>query len=323
MPDWEDELDHLSSSQFYNLPGFGVAKPLTDKGRVSLTFISYDEPSKIFVAWETLRPELIQYLETAKTLRLEDEKFERISDRREFIWRRLCLWSMFESQLRSDTLPQILDIATTEPFRTFILEDADEFPGLLMDIGYISSTFKSFADSWNQDREQFLGSLVPGKTGQPNGRGKAKTRMSTVALRRATTFFQCPYCTEPISFPRILAHGCLLNRSSTKNNRRDTDPEILVAFSFYVFPRPWFSEAQNLTFDQEASNVAKSIIKECGENPDRITQEQMDEKDLRLECRACTEQKKGRYAMKWRMAVCESAFCIPLSIPNSLIKDFA
>lgn len=236
-------------------------------------------------------------------LRLEDEKFDRISDRREFIWRLLCLWSMIESQFRSDTLPQILDIATIEPFRTFILEDADELPGFLVDMGQISSTFKSFADSWNQDREQFLGSLVPGKASQPNGKGKAKTGTNIVALKRATTFFQCPYCTEPISFPRILAHGCLLNRSSTKNNRRETDPEILDAFSFYVFPRPWFSEAQNLTFDQDASNVAKSIIKECGENPDRITQEQMDEKGFRLECRTCTEQKKGRYAMKWHTAV--------------------
>jgi hypothetical protein len=39
-------------------------------------------------------------------------------------------------------------------------------------------------------------------------------------LELATTFFKCYWCTEPISYPRILMHGCLLKDTSSKRGRK-------------------------------------------------------------------------------------------------------
>lgn len=203
-------------------------------------------------------------------------------------------------------MPQILDVALTEPFKSYVLGELDEEPIFMTDNDEFAKSLEHFTEDWNESRNQFLASLLPKSQngpGRASAKGKDKAGSSAKALNLATTFFQCPSCVEPISYPRVLAHECQ-RQPSTQVNRRDADPEDLLVVSAAIYHRPWLCDCRDLTFDQEASNVARAIIHECGENPDEITAEQMDEKECRFECVRCSEPRKGRWVMKWRMAVC-------------------
>jgi hypothetical protein len=140
------------------------------------------------------------------------------------------------------------------------------------------------------------------KASKVNAKGKEKAVSNTAALSLATVLFQCPSCVEPISYPRVLAHDCLRS-ASTQTNKCDNDPEDLTVLSNGFYSRPWLCDARELSFDLEASEVAKTIVQVCGANPDETSAETMDNLDYRLECLKCSEPKKGRLVMKWRMAV--------------------
>ncbi|KXN91510.1 hypothetical protein AN958_00772 [Leucoagaricus sp. SymC.cos] len=282
---WRDEIERLTGHQLWTLPGMRIAKPLTDK------------------AWETLCPELIDHLEAVKALRFERERQDRITRRCELLAQKIAAWVPKQSQL--DALPQILDFAISEPFKSFILSESDEEPVFITDDTEFLSATNTFLEEWNGSRDQFLISLFPAsnKGSRANAKGKDKAVDGSYVLNLATTFFQCPACVEPISYPRALAHECLRS-SCTQSNRRDDDPEDLAVLSAGIsYCRPWLCDAKDLIFDQEASDVAKMIVLECGGNPAETTAQQMDEMNPRLECLRCTEPKKGRSVMKWRMAV--------------------
>ncbi|KAF9448882.1 hypothetical protein P691DRAFT_813470 [Macrolepiota fuliginosa MF-IS2] len=302
---WKEELDHLNNHQLWTLPGVRIAKPLTDK------------------AWEALCPELIDHLEAVKVLRLEREKQTRIVRRCESLSKKISAWA--KQQSRYDTMPKTLDVALGEPFNSYILSGSDSEPTFITDSDKFGKALGHFAEEWNESRNQFLASLLPKSVrgaGKASAKGKGRADISTKALELATTFFQCSSCVEPISYPRVLAHECL-RQPCTSGNRRDSDPETLQALSITYFPRPWMCDCEDLTFDQEASEIARAIVQVCGENPDELTAERMDEMDCRLECTRCSEPKKGRWVMKWRMAVlhelekhCSPSDEFPLASPR-------
>lgn len=50
----------------------------------------------------------------------------------------------------------------------------------------------------------------------------------------------------------------------------------------YWYARDW-NEGNDITFDEEASGFARVIVKVCGEDPDKVTSDQMKEIDARVE----------------------------------------
>jgi hypothetical protein len=217
---------------------------------------------------------------------------------------KISSWSRKQTQL--DGLPQVLDFALCEPFNSFVLSESEDQPIFITDESELLDALNKFFDRWNDSRNQFLASLILNAVRRPSqspkGKGKAESNLD--ALNLATTFFQCPDCVEPISYPRILAHECLRSFCAL-SNKRNTDPEHLDILSAGgPYRRPWLCEAEGLTYYRDASDIAKMIVQECGASPNEVTAADMDRLDCRLECVRCTEPKKGRLVMKWRMAVC-------------------
>ncbi len=239
-----------------------------------------------------------------KELRLEREKDLRIAGRCLALSRKMLVWAIKQLDPQ-DLLPKSLDVAFKEPFKSFIFDDSDTEPTYMTDDDELATILRQFTEEWNETRNQLLLSLMPPSTRKGNGKidvkGKGKATPAS-ALDLATTFFQCPSCPEALSYPRVLAHDCQ-RLPATSGNRRDTDPEGLSMFTAGVYSRPWLCSCHGLVFDQQTSNVAAEIVQVCGENPDEATTERMDEIDCRLECVRCSEPKKGRCVMKWRMAV--------------------
>jgi len=54
----------------------------------------------------------------------------------------------------------------------------------------------------------------------------------------------------------------------------------------------WNEGDDEVTFDDEASGFAQVIVKVCGEDPDMVTFDRMNEIDARIECLRCRGRKK-------------------------------
>ena len=192
---------------------------------------------------------------------------------------------------------------------------------------------RNLITSWKEETDHYLAALIP----QPSGKGKEKESRNskTSVLELATTFFKCDWCTEPISYPRILMHSCLIEDQEKAEDEEEDEcdmedlevadargpraprPPKKITFNT-VFPT--LSECYSLgmcagkegvTFAEEASNVARDIIMACGQDPMTVTYTAMEEMDARLECLRCSramqakqKAKSARLVMKWPMAVC-------------------
>ncbi len=261
--------------------------------------------------WKALYPRFVKYFENAKSLRLERVKQHQIRLRCHDLHGKISSWAIKRPQPQ-DILPKVLDVAFTEPFKSYLFEDSDTEPTFIADKDELAKILDQFTEEWDETRNQLLLSLIPTSTDkggeEANEKGKGK-EASLSALNLATTFFQCssgqedcPSTSDNISYPRILAHE-YQRPIATTDNCRDTDPEGLQVLSINLYSRPWLANSPDLVFDQVSSDVARMIVQEFGENPDEITAERMDEIGHRIECVRCSGPVDGRYVMKWRMAV--------------------
>ena len=191
-------------------------------------------------------------------------------------------------------------------------------------------------DTWRKEADEYL--IYLSSSAKRKGRSdKGKEKATINPLELAATLFKCHWCTEPITYPRILAHRCLLRLATDDegqdnkgiNGQEDEACDIDDEYGADVEPgapresrRPeeimdaaWTSllethstgmKAGNIyvTFDEEAHSVARSIIQICGEDPGTVTQAKMHEKNARLECLRCSRGKsRTRLVMNWTMAV--------------------
>jgi len=98
--------------------------------------------------------------------------------------------------------------------------------------------------SWKEETDRYLVTLMP----QPSGKGKKKDSRNSKAsaLELATTFFKCDWCTEPISYPRILMHSCLVEdqeeaggeEGEDKGDMEDLEGDVVADARGPQAPRP-------------------------------------------------------------------------------------
>ena len=182
----------------------------------------------------------------------------------------------------------------------------------------LTSYLPDITASWRESADEHLLDLLPQKaTSSTTKKGKAKSKSMSNCLELATTFFNCQWCREPISYPRILMHYCIRLRRRIgpegDDGEEDLDEEVEFEdrklavwnkMSFW-YGTDWNESKDQVTFDDEASGFARVIVKACGEDPDTVTSDRMKEIDARVECLRCA--KEGRYAsrlvMNWTTAV--------------------
>ena len=231
--------------------------------------------------------------------------------------------------------------SSSEPIASFIqIGSLDKtYSTSSADFEKIEPQIRDLITSWREETDCYLATLIP----QPSGKGKKKDLINSNSLELATTFFKCYWCTEPISHPRILVHGCFHKTVKSKDEAKDEkgeedDMEDLERDTYIdahepreprppkeITPElilPTLSDYHSLgmrpgeegvTYDEEASNTARDIITACGEDPKTVTSAAMEEKPVRLECLRCSRvmqakqrSKSNRLVMKWNMAVCTS-----------------
>ena len=185
--------------------------------------------------------------------------------------------------------------------------------------------------SWREDTDRHLVGLFPPSS------SKGKEKSSTHILELATTFFRCYRCKEPISYPRVLMHKCLMRadesdveEQSVEDNtneeveqvsmvgqknahcRAPREPRDITADTVWPLLSTQLQVGMHagkrgVAFDEEAHTVARTIVETCGEDPDGISYIKMQEKNARLECLRCSRARQGksrsRLVMSWTIAV--------------------
>jgi hypothetical protein len=160
--------------------------------------------------------------------------------------------------------------------------------------------------SWRESADNCLLHLMP----QTYKKGKGK-KLSAHHLKLATSFFKCHWCQEPISYPGILKHGCLIatermdNPDKDEGQHVDSDVNSIWDQMKFWYGTEWNERNNEITFDGEASGFAQAIVKACGKAPNKTTFDEMNHIDARVECLRCF--KKGpnskRLVMNWTRAV--------------------
>ncbi|KAF9469335.1 hypothetical protein BDZ94DRAFT_374652 [Collybia nuda] len=257
---WEDEVQRLGN-RLSTLPGVDQPKPLTPR------------------IWDNIRDDIIETLEEVKEDRLKRERLQML--RRRVGTLRSALMELPQT---TDIVPDFADICAVQPFRTIIFKTPREDSLTKEQFAASLTEFSNIAAEWRTSCVQQLFELLP----RP---------FDVSALKLATVFFRCHWCTEPITYPRILKHACLVKRYSDLD---DDDDELQQACSPVL---PWNLGGEQISFDDEASSFARDIIKSCGQDPERVTMSEMDVLDPRVECLCCAHPSRGRLVMKWKIAV--------------------
>ncbi|KAF7338051.1 F-box domain-containing protein [Mycena venus] len=118
-------------------------------------------------------------------------------------------------------------------------------------------------------------------------------------LLRATTYFRCAECREPIAYPRILAHACLSELQHGHRNRDDDDAILFTNLE----SEPWNYGGKRVTYYPDAEASAKSVVHNCGLDVDMTTAQDMDDVSPWLECICCRHKVNGRAVFRWRKAI--------------------
>lgn len=198
---------------------------------------------------------------------------------REFIPRRsnlLCILKVWRRKMRTKDptcfLPEDEDIIHMAPFNAILR-------GSTSDVCFASAMdqLPELCTQWRQEKDQFLLSLM--EADRPPSSGCE----SNLAL--ATTSFRCMYCPLPVSYPRILNHLCMgltqekvLDSILPEKFRRYT--QCLSNF-FYI---PWNAPGDFVQAAIAGAGFAGAVIQAAGEDPTRITAEEMDSRDVRWIC---------------------------------------
>jgi hypothetical protein len=183
--------------------------------------------------------------------------------------------------------PNHADLSALEPFHSIIFD----FPP---EVVVTKDTFTGALDQWPDAAAEWRNSSV-----QQLFQLLHKP-FDVSALSLATAFFRCRWCTEPITYPRILKHACL----TTNHSKLDDEEDEFLHTN--IWTTPWNHGGEQVSFDEEASTFARQIIKSCGQDPLTITMSDMDILDCRVECVRCAHRSRGRLIMGWKQAVCVS-----------------
>ncbi|KDQ59041.1 hypothetical protein JAAARDRAFT_206027 [Jaapia argillacea MUCL 33604] len=218
--------------------------------------------------WANIEPKLIEFMQNFKKKRLEREHFYVFEQRWRIVEKILLEFAL--TRPPTDILPRIDDLLVLPEVKE-IVERPDEDMVARDDFAELALRLPEISQTWLQANKVAVLSLMPNKGGDED------TAVGEDTLTLATTYFCCGQCRTPISYPRILGHGCCCKDSS-------------------------WTLREGTTFDITASNIASHLVSLCGSSPLTMTASEMDTMDPRLSCGAC-ESKRGRKVMDWRSAV--------------------
>ncbi|KDQ62087.1 hypothetical protein JAAARDRAFT_148747 [Jaapia argillacea MUCL 33604] len=259
--------------------------------------------------WNNIKEPLIQLMQETRVERLRFERMKVLMKREKLVKKLLEDFAM--TRPTDEALPGPADVCQMVPFKEIIERPVEEkikkrhFRSAVAELPRL-------CQEWRDRINGKLLSMVP-VVARPGGDNHSSSDVqedhSTEAFSRldlATTYFRCTKCDSSITYPRILHHACMteLDYAGKNYNPDDEDAYALCRRAIQLGHEPWDYDGRQVSFDVEASEVARRFVETCGRDPDTTTRKHMDDTNSRFRC---TGYKPGGsnsdLVMTWQVAI--------------------
>ncbi|KAJ7172194.1 hypothetical protein C8R46DRAFT_893686 [Mycena filopes] len=234
--------------------------------------------------WDNIKPKLVLLMQSV-TEKMQRRKRKALLKNRQ----RLLLSILKQYSLErpiDEVHPRFIDVCVL-PHIKAMLEDPS------MDAYTTEESFQEVIDdlprlfaAWREEKTLSLLHLLPGGPDRD-------------LLLRATTYFRCASCKEPIAYPRILAHKCL---SDLQHGHRNRDDDLTV-LCISLDSEPWNCDGKRVAYYPTAEASAHSVVRACGFDTEVTTVQDMDDVNPWIECVCCSHKVRGRAVFRWRKGV--------------------
>jgi hypothetical protein len=228
-------------------------------------------------------------MEKVKAKRLRKEQRVRIKQRLLFLQDRVTVYSKGHPE---EIVPGPSDLCNMPRLKA-IIEDQDPEAFMTKETftPIVDELLPALCHKWRRKMNRELLELMP-----PAASGNTDDE---ARLSQATTFFLCRECSEPISYPRILVHGCLTRLR--QRGIRNRPPDEIAVYTLFG-KEPWNVDHNRVSFHAEASASARLVLGQSGLHRTAAAS-YVDKKDPWVECVRCLDNEKGRAVYRWRRAV--------------------
>ena len=244
------------------------------------------------LAWSNMLPALVELMEDTRGKLLRKQRKSLLKGRLRFISDIFKNYKQSRSPI--EIIPSPADICNMPQVMALLEDPAPDAHITPESFAELQEQFPSLCKDWIASRNQELVSLMPG---HPVNLIAGADEFRRLDL--ATTFFKCSECIEPISYPRVLVHGCLTALRLGNRNREDNQALIYASLDC----EPWNTGRGRISYFDAAEASARSVLEIYGLDADVVTAADLNDTNKWLECLRCTHPIKGRLVFKWQKAV--------------------
>ncbi|KAJ7709574.1 hypothetical protein B0H17DRAFT_1190776 [Mycena rosella] len=234
--------------------------------------------------WENNKPQLIELMQDVREKMKRKQRKTLLKNRQRLL---LSVLKAYNHERPIDEInPRAVEVCVLPNIKAMI-EDPS------MDAYTTEDSFQEVVDGlprlfeeWRESKTRSLLALLPGRNDRD-------------FLYRATTYFRCSECSEPIAYPRILAHACLYELRHGHRNRDDDLAQLCVNLD----SEPWNCDGKRVSYYTAAEASATSVVRTCGLDTNMTTAQDMDDVNPWLECLRCSHKVRGKAIFRWRKAI--------------------
>ncbi|KAI0689365.1 hypothetical protein C8T65DRAFT_746206 [Cerioporus squamosus] len=277
---WVLDLERMRAGEkheFANLKGVRTSQKLTDN------------------AWTAIRQHVFEYMGRVRERRLARDRHAHLCTRFEHLNEIIVVLEKKIKRCRdaaTDWRPTFVDLAAqSDTFREVL---NDPHTGIGQRVLALVDAYPAIVNSWLEARKAELAATVRQSVASiPDG---------VSVLDLAIALFDCTRCQwRGMRWQQVLAHECA--RVSWSSSRTDADPDyhraLLTTCCRLKWPCVW---TQNpFTFNPVVDRM-REAIEACGEDPDRVTFEQMESCEVRLVCKSCGNGQLDFSVFDWKTA---------------------
>lgn len=235
-------------------------------------------------AWGSMLPTILNLLEDARGKVLKRKRRSIYKTRLNIV---SDLVKTHAAENPDKIAPSTADVCVVPKIKAILENINVELYNYEEDFADIKAELPKISREWRRSKGMYLLSLMPGN----------KHDISRLSL--ATTFFQCHECTEPISYPRVLAHKCMTAlRHGYRNQSND-----MVLLCKGLQAEPWNFNRNGVKCYELAGGCAVDIVRASGLRAEKATVEDMERADVWLECMNCRVPERGSVVFQWRQAI--------------------
>ncbi|KAK7679943.1 hypothetical protein QCA50_016889 [Cerrena zonata] len=222
-------------------------------------------------AWKKMEGKILDVMDTARAERLFAIRRAAIEPRAQLLEEVLVPWRLSVGIVSPHThdlllIPEVRSLIDVPPDG----KGSEVIPVTREDLEKLEPVFYRYHREWKQKQLEKIIALV--------SVGFKLPRTTDILALAVSQFFMCSVCAHALRFPNGFLHHCIRGTRSLHREHKDTYESVITDLTH--------CRTTTALYIALADPLRKVIVA-CGQDPATITADEMDNLDVRLECRAC------------------------------------